>query len=103
MLFEKAGLSPLAVERQPKGPLSTLKHWEDILEEACRAPPSPEIKLGSRSAPGGQRPSPAKRRALAIAPTLQAMAEEGGLSGLRTCITQLTARSGFSVTLERQR
>ena len=52
-LFDKVG----------KQPTSTLKHWEDIIEEACHAP-SPAGRR-SASAPQHRRPSPIKRRALA--------------------------------------
>ena len=44
-------------------PTSTLKHWEDILEEASHAPPLADIR--SASAPQHRRPSPTKRRSLA--------------------------------------
>ena len=53
-LFEKSSC------RQPT---STIKHWEDILEEASHAPPLADIR--SASAPQHRRPSPGKRRSLA--------------------------------------
>ena len=53
-LFEKSSC------RQPT---STIKHWEDILEEASHAPPLADIR--SASAPQHRRPSPTKRRSLA--------------------------------------
>jgi hypothetical protein len=54
-LFDKSS------SRQPS---STLKHWEDILEEASRAP-APLADTRSASAPLHRRPLPAKRRSLA--------------------------------------